>query len=229
MPGEWAVVAQEEPALVERKAALRKHVKALLRGMPPAQMKAEDEAVVQRVLASDLYKNSERVGVYVGCARLREVNSVPIVQDILQRGKKCYVPRVMEQKAHMRMLRIDSLDELVANSMTILEPEETDAAAAPRSDVLDADEPLDLLLMPGLAFDMRGHRLGRGGGYYDAFVAQLKSRAASQGWSPPSLVALAYKVQIVDEVPVGPLDKPVDAILTADELHPVIVSDSVCH
>ena len=70
--------------------------------------------------------------------------------------------------------------------------------------------------MPGLAFDEQGRRLGRGGGYYDKFIAQCKERAKQRGWEPPLLVALAFKAQIFPEVPCDPHDEPVDVLITAD-------------
>ena len=53
--------------------------------------------------------------------------------------------------------------------------------------VLEMDAPLDLLLMPGLAFDKKGRRCGRGGGYYDKFLARCQQRAQQLGWHPPLL------------------------------------------
>lgn len=80
------------------------------------------------------------------------------------------------------------------------------------------DEPLELVVMPGLAFDRTGRRLGRGGGYYDKFLHAARARAAQRCWAPPLLVALSYRSQLVDRVPVEPHDVGVDAIVTPDEV-----------
>lgn len=72
--------------------------------------------------------------------------------------------------------------------------------------------------MPGLAFDRAGRRLGRGGGYYDKFIAAARRRAEQRGWPAPLLVALAFRAQLVGEVPVEEHDARVDAIVTADEV-----------
>lgn len=81
------------------------------------------------------------------------------------------------------------------------------------------DAPLDLLVLPGLAFDPSGGRLGRGGGYYDKYVTRLLARCAERGWPAPALVALAYRAQMVAAVPMEGHDRPVDAVVTAAGVH----------
>jgi 5-formyltetrahydrofolate cyclo-ligase len=80
------------------------------------------------------------------------------------------------------------------------------------------EEPLELVVMPGLAFDRAGRRLGRGGGYYDKFLHSARARAAQRRWPPPLLVALSFRSQLVDQVPVEAHDVGVDAIITPDEV-----------
>eukprot|EP00238_Polyblepharides_amylifera_P014037 CAMPEP_0196576532 /NCGR_PEP_ID=MMETSP1081-20130531/5757_1 /TAXON_ID=36882 /ORGANISM="Pyramimonas amylifera, Strain CCMP720" /LENGTH=116 /DNA_ID=CAMNT_0041895153 /DNA_START=483 /DNA_END=833 /DNA_ORIENTATION=- len=88
----------------------------------------------------------------------------------------------------------------------------------PRQEALEADLPLDLLIMPGLAFDKECNRLGRGGGYYDCFLQKCRDRAMKTGTKPPLLVALAYNAQMVDSIPMANNDFPVDLIVTPEGL-----------
>ncbi|KAI8021766.1 hypothetical protein LOK49_LG03G00382 [Camellia lanceoleosa] len=115
----------------------------------------------------------------------------------------------------MRMLKISSLTDLITNSMNILEPSPVDCDGNQREDVMQASEPVDLFVLPGLAFDRLGRRLGRGGGYYDLFLKKYKELANKRNWKQPLLVALSYSLQIVDEgaIAITHNDVPVDAIV----------------
>ncbi|RZS03591.1 hypothetical protein BHM03_00033770 [Ensete ventricosum] len=160
----------------------------------------------------------------------------------LQVMKKLYVPRVEDKNSHMRMLRISTIEDLVANSMNILEPSPVDSDQNEREDVLLASQPVDLLLLPGLAFDRHGRRLGRGGGYYDVFLRKYEELANQQNWKQPlrgtSLsasilifwiyiwvlaVALAYSMQIVEDesIPMTETDVPVDALVSSNGVFPI--------
>ncbi|MQL91274.1 hypothetical protein Taro_023884 [Colocasia esculenta] len=134
-----------------------------------------------------------------------------------------YVPRVEDKNSHMRMLRISRMDDLVANSMNILEPSPVDADGNQHEDVMLANHPVDLFLLPGLAFDKSGRRLGRGGGYYDTFLRKYQERATEKKWKQPLLVALAYSTQIMDSgvVPVTPHDVSVDALVSPSGVIPM--------
>uniref|UniRef100_A0A5B6YXF5 5-formyltetrahydrofolate cyclo-ligase n=1 Tax=Davidia involucrata TaxID=16924 RepID=A0A5B6YXF5_DAVIN len=138
-------------------------------------------------------------------------------------GKKLYVPRVEDRNSHMRMLNISSIDDLIANSMNILEPAPVDADGKEREDVLLADDPVDLFLLPGLAFDKSGRQLGRGGGYYDTFLMKYQELANERKWKQPLLVALSYSLQIMDDgvIPVTPNDVLVDALVSPSGVIPI--------
>mmetsp|Transcript_6188 Transcript_6188/g.10653 ORF Transcript_6188/g.10653 Transcript_6188/m.10653 type:complete len:136 (+) Transcript_6188:387-794(+) len=120
----------------------------------------------------------------------------------------------------MQLLHIDDTASLVAAPpFGILEPTTTYADGRPREDALCGSQTLDVLLMPGLGFDLRGNRLGRGGGYYDKALQRLQQLAQEQGKRPPLLVALAFSAQLVEHVPLSAHDEQVDLLVTAEQVH----------
>lgn len=210
-------------SIFQKKRALRSRVRRELKAFDPIQRQQEDEAVQDLVLKAPWFKSCSRLCAYISCESLREVNTSKIVSTILDKPesgymeipKKLYVPRVEDKESNMRMVHITSTADLVANSMNILEPTMLDNNGNQRENVLQADEPVDLLLLPGLAFDLSGRRLGRGGGYYDLFLKNYLELAGKRGWQPPLLVALTYSTQILDEpIPVSPHDVLVDALVS---------------
>eukprot|EP00271_Cylindrocystis_brebissonii_P005762 TRINITY_DN1800_c0_g1_i1.p1 TRINITY_DN1800_c0_g1~~TRINITY_DN1800_c0_g1_i1.p1 ORF type:complete len:313 (+),score=58.82 TRINITY_DN1800_c0_g1_i1:75-1013(+) len=206
-------------SLLDEKKAMRKLVRRELREVPLEQRQTEDRAVQGHILNADWFHRSQRICGYISCAALREVGTELLVENILQGpapSKVLYVPRVEDQQSHMRMLRIQDLaTDLIPNSMQILEPTVSLPTGEAREDLMDAEEPLDLILMPGLAFDRLGGRLGRGGGYYDTFIERYMERVTAKGWKRPLLVALAYAVQVREgAIPMDKSDEAIDALVT---------------
>ncbi|KAG6386119.1 hypothetical protein SASPL_155009 [Salvia splendens] len=145
--------------------------------------------------------------------------------------KKLYVPRVEDKNSFMRMLNITRMDDLVANSMDILEPESCDAEGKEREDVMLADAPVDLFLLPGLAFDKSGRRIGRGGGYYDTFLTKYQELAKNRKWKKPLFVALSYSLQILEDgvIPITPNDVPIDALVSSTGVIPISQAANEMH
>ncbi|XP_062029797.1 5-formyltetrahydrofolate cyclo-ligase, mitochondrial-like [Rosa rugosa] len=216
--------------LFKQKRMLRTKVRKALKSMDPVLRSQEDDAIQRIVLEAPWFKSSERLCAYISCAALREVDTSKVLGEILkskdgdvQVRKKLYVPRVEDKNSHMRMLNISSVDDLVANSMDILEPAAVDADGNEREDVLQASDPVDLFLLPGLAFDRSGRRLGRGGGYYDTFLRNYQELVKARNWKQPLLVAMSYSPQIVDEgvISVTQHDVPVDALVSSAGVIPI--------
>ncbi|KAL5544308.1 hypothetical protein UlMin_008092, partial [Ulmus minor] len=212
-------------AIFKQKKALRSRVRKALKAMEPELRTHEDYKVQDIVLEAPWFKSCQRLCAYISCSALREVDTSKILSEILgtqakdghvEMRKKLYVPRVEDKNSHMRMLNISSLDDLVANSMDILEPAPVDGDGNEREDVMNANHPVDLFLLPGLAFDRSGRRLGRGGGYYDTFIKNYQELAKARSWKQPLLVALSYSPQIMDEgiIPLTPNDIPIDALVS---------------
>ncbi|XP_027126296.2 5-formyltetrahydrofolate cyclo-ligase, mitochondrial isoform X1 [Coffea eugenioides] len=219
-------------AIFKQKKALRSKVRRDLKSMDPTLRSKEDDAIQNLALEAPWFKSCQKLCAYISCSALREVDTSKLLaqilnysskDDYLQMGKTLYVPRVEDKNSHMRMLKISSMDDLIANSMNILEPAPMDSEGKEREDVMLADHPVDLLLLPGLAFDKSGRRLGRGGGYYDAFLTRYQGLVKERKWKQPFLVALSYSVQIMDEgvVPVTPNDVFVDALVSPSGVIPI--------
>lgn len=82
-----------------------------------------------------------------------------------------------------------------------------------RASALGGDIPIDLVLVPGLAFSVDGGRLGRGKGFYDGFLTQLIARADELGRARPATIGIAFSAQQFDEVPTNEFDVPLDAVV----------------
>lgn len=206
--------------------------------MDPSLRSLEDDAIQRTVLEAPWFKSSKRLCAYISCRALREVDTSKLLAEILQTSakddqncsrKKLYVPRVEDKNSHMLMLHISALEDLIANSMDILEPAPLDSKGDHREDVMQADEPVDLFLLPGLAFDKSGRRLGRGGGYYDTLLRKYRQLANERNWKQPLLVALSYSVQILDDgvIPITPNDVYIDALVSPAGVIPI--SSSAFH
>lgn len=198
------------------KREARQQAVEALRRLSKSDMMEESAAIAENLHLMQLIQRSSRIAMYVHCERLREVDTSQILQEALHSPTKVYVPRVQDKDANMHFLRISSMEDLKeVPPFGIREPDQFCHDGTPREDANTMDDLLDMVIMPGLAFDRKGLRLGRGGGYYDKFIALCKSKAAVLGRDPPLFVALAFRAQIFETVPTDQLDQPIDILVTA--------------
>ncbi|KAK8631124.1 hypothetical protein V6N13_079887 [Hibiscus sabdariffa] len=213
--------------IFEQKRSLRSKVRKALKTMDPFQRSQEDDAIQNTVVESSWFKASKSVCAYISSPALLEVDTSRIISEVLsspaKERKKLYVPRVEDRNSNMKMLMISSVDDLIEKSMNILEPALVDSDGIQREDVMQASDPVDLFILPGLAFDKSGSRLGRSGGYYDLFLKNYQELTKMKRWKQPLLVALSYSVQIIEEgaIPVTPFDIPVDALVSPAGFIPI--------
>ncbi|XP_075867604.1 5-formyltetrahydrofolate cyclo-ligase isoform X1 [Nelusetta ayraudi] len=152
---------------------------------------------------------------YVSCDRIAvflsmhdEVQTEEILKDVFKRGKSCFIPRYESNSNHMDMLELKSLQDiemLPLTSWNIRQPNQDDDS---REEALAAGG-LDLILMPGLGFDQAGNRLGRGKGFYDTYL----ERCIRHPKGKPYTIALAYKEQLCQSIPVDDNDVLIDEVL----------------
>ena len=144
------------------------------------------------------FKSAKNILFYVSLNS--EVDTKAIIKEQLsKKGKKIIVPYVKKGNQILQLSEIKNLAELEPKAFGILEP---------KSEFIRKFDPnkLDLILIPGIAFDMNGHRIGYGYGYYDRFLKKLKSNAKKIG--------LALDFQVVEKIAESPHDIPVDYIIT---------------
>lgn len=175
------------------KTELRREIRARKRAMTEAEIEERSARLARLFFASGAYQNAKTIYGYLPYNQ--EVRTVPMLERALKDGKKVAVPKVYGDE--MKFLYLDDLNAVAKGYAGIPEP--------------IADEPVAhdetaLVLMPGLAFDPQGHRIGYGGGFYDKFLAAEPNH--------PTL-ALCYEFQMLPKLDVEDHDIPVDTVLWA--------------
>ena len=202
--------------IASRKKLLRSEVKAKLASMTKEQATSESTSVAAALMSWVLFKNARSVGLYVSCPKLKEIQTAELIEACLRERKVCYVPKT-KGDGHMVMLPIKSLSDLEpAPPYNIPEPKERDERGNLKPEA--TDEGLDVFVIPGLAFDTKGRRLGRGAGYYDIYLEKLLREGEKARRPKPLIAALCFSCQVVPEVPCEEHDMRVDALLTP-EMH----------
>jgi 5-formyltetrahydrofolate cyclo-ligase len=186
------------------KQELRKVMKAKLKTISKEQFTSEGVAAAKRLTAADLWKKYDRVLIYLSMPD--ELDTSALLDIAFNEGKEVYSPKV-ESDTSMRFFRVSrDKSSWTLGAFDIREP------AGKEADVFKPEAGPALVISPGLAFDRKGNRMGRGKGYYDRFYEKLFAA------SPESAVcALCMSGAIVDEVPVDHYDRKVNAICTKDE------------
>lgn len=172
------------------KKALRKAITEQKRLLTDAQINAASEQLLEQLVRHPLYRAATSIYGYLSYNQ--EVRTEPILRRAEADGKRVAVPKIFGDE--MRFLRLDWA-KVAAGYRGI--PEPTDGEIANDTDAL--------ILMPGLAFDPQGHRLGYGGGFYDRFLSA----------EPHPTIALCYNFQLLDLLETEAHDIPVDAVLSA--------------
>ncbi|WP_457622188.1 5-formyltetrahydrofolate cyclo-ligase [Persephonella sp.] len=154
--------------------------------------KAEEDAlrIKERFLQLKDVKRAESILLYY--PHKNEVNTIPIIEELLKTEKIVLLPRVKDQD--IIPIRIFDLSGLKKGYAGIPEPE---------GNPFPVDR-IDIIVVPAVAYDLNGHRLGYGKGYYDRLLKKVKALK----------VGLAYDFQVVEKLPVEPHDIPVDLIIT---------------
>ncbi|MBI5632624.1 MAG: 5-formyltetrahydrofolate cyclo-ligase [Nitrospirae bacterium] len=178
------------------KTSLRKEILAKRDSIPPAVKKAKDRAIEERLFSLREFIAAKTVFFFASFRS--EVDTFGMITRALEEGKSVVLPRVEGQNLGLYMIK--GLDELVPGYMKIPEP------AVLVNDRKITVNDVDLIIVPGAAFDETGNRIGYGGGFYDRLLAELHK--------PVAVIAPTYEEQVIDAVPTDSHDRKVNIIIT---------------
>ena len=230
-----AAAAPEGEEMRQRKKELRKLVRSRLKEMSQDEIQTQSELVWNNLFEMPEYKSAQSVGLFLSMPKGEIVTDTALAR-VLDDKKTLYVPRVGLdfEKCDMDLIRVEDAEEQEEilhgtdaarrlfyhdwprNKWGIPEPPMgVDHTAAQPGDI-------DLLVVPGLAFDDKGGRLGQGKGYYDRFITKMRDHQQQQGdeKTKPLLVAVGLEASFLkgDEgsVPMSAHDFPMDALILPD-------------
>jgi 5-formyltetrahydrofolate cyclo-ligase len=166
------------------------------------------QGIVSAFMALPAFEQARTVLFYVDAGS--EVRTRHMLPQALATGKRIAVPWCVVETNQLELFLLEDMNELVEGAYRILEPRE-DLRQAPGKVVTPQE--LDLVMVPGTAFDPRGGRMGQGKGYYDRLLANVRPDCP--------LVALAFQCQIFPEIPVADHDVFMDMILTEAQTYTV--------
>jgi 5-formyltetrahydrofolate cyclo-ligase len=183
--------------LKQAKRRLRREVLALRDALPEPERARCSRAIAEGLLGLREVRNARTVLAFSSFGS--EVDTAPIIEALVARGARVALPRIEGDRLVPIAYRPG--DDVTTTSFGALEP-----SAGP----VVPDGEIDVVVTPGVAFDGLGRRVGYGGGFYDRLLRRLPHR--------PPRIAVAFAPQLVDEVPNGRGDLPVDVVVTEDRV-----------
>jgi len=180
------------------KRALRERMRAMRRALSPGEQERASQAVFERLLAFPAYRKARCVMAYA--ASRGELSLAPMMEHVLACGKTLALPRC-DGPGVMTARQVKALAELSAGAFGLPEPEAGSRIVCP--------EEIEMILVPGTAFDRAGRRLGQGGGYYDRFLMRTDAL----------LVGVCHEAALIESVPQEAHDRRMDAVITPQALY----------
>lgn len=177
------------------KKTAREFVRKRKKQMTTEEIEAKSKKILERLLKESCFLQAETLYCYVSYNQ--EVMTKPLISQALAMGKKVAVPKVIGKE--MEFIYLNTLNELASGYQGIEEPTGT----------MIANEASVLMILPGLAFDEQGNRVGYGGGFYDRYLDRNKANNYIK-------VAIGFDFQVVEHLEMEECDEPVDIILTEE-------------
>ncbi|MEM9372569.1 MAG: 5-formyltetrahydrofolate cyclo-ligase [Planctomycetota bacterium] len=186
------------------KATLRASVSRAVARMRDGEREHASERIVRSIADSGWWQSAGCALIYASDGTEPDVDAlIEIARDA---RKPLAVPGIDWASRSIQPRLVRSADDLEIGRHGIRVPRQTCQDAEPGS--------IDLVLVPGVAFDRSGGRLGRGGGFYDRFLASGRARPMGAGGVTPTAFGVGFAAQIVERVPMEPHDQRMDGLVT---------------
>lgn len=197
-------MSPSDTAVQQEKKNLRKQARSTRLAVPPGEQEEAAARLAKGLPHHPLLKDVRPGGVLVPTRHKDEIDTAPLAHALEGRGWTIHRPRIPAGSTHIEIVPWPTPGPLVPGAHGVPEPPQRAESADP------AD--LRLLLVPGLAFTRSGDRLGTGAGYFDRFLARL----GEEGHKPIT-IGLAYRAQVLDELPVELHDVPLKGLQVEEE------------
>lgn len=172
-------------------------MRAKRRALSKDNVKIKSDEIRQRLFRVECVKSAETICTFISA--FKEPDTVETIKELWKQGKKVVVPITDIESGTLSLSYISSMDDMTKGAYSILEPKT----------VHTADETnIDVILVPGLAFDRNGGRMGFGKGYYDRLLENSKAVK----------IGLCYDFQILEKIPTESHDVPMNFIITEKEI-----------
>ena len=188
------------------KTKIRQSIRAKRNSLSTSQRQSAGNQLSEQLQTHKIIAKQQKIACFLSFDG--EISTQAIIQQILQNNHSCYLPKLKPFKPNrLWFMPYNKDSKMCSNRFGI---EEVDVLP---NHAIKVSE-LDLVLLPLVAFDREGNRLGMGGGFYDATFAHLKNKQTK-----PLFIGLAYQSQLVENLPSDPWDLPLDGVCTEESFY----------
>ncbi|GAK03386.1 5-formyltetrahydrofolate cyclo-ligase [Geomicrobium sp. JCM 19037] len=181
----------------QQKKDIRKHITAQLSQLSQNDKEKRAEPLIEQLLMDPFIKEASTVGITLSTAQ--EIPTQPVIEKLWEAGKHVLIPYAHRNRV-LTFHQYTKHTKLMRSTYGILEPDPHDSK--------DESERLDVVIVPGIAFDCDGFRLGYGGGYYDAFLSRTNVKT----------ISMLYHFQYIHKLPRERHDIPVQKLIVEKRL-----------
>jgi len=185
------------------KGEIREKLRSRRAGILESEFLSRSSSITRALQQQQEYAAARTIHCYVSMNDRREVNTHPLIAAIIEEGRDLVVPVTHFGEGTLSHYTLTSFDELKPNKWGVLEPEDG---------IERTSQEFELVIVPMVGGDERGHRLGYGGGFYDRFLKEVQCPA----------VGLCFEQNIISLLPIESYDIPMNKIITEERIIPAV-------